>query len=295
MDFKLLNTHSKGGFVLLNVLFAILATIVLVVLFYGWMKLYTDHGVEVEVPNVTGMLVEEAESMAESVGMDLTIVDSVYTNKVPRGIVIKQTPPSLSRAKRHRPLYVVINAKNKRRIALPDVRNISSRQATATLEAMGLRVTNIVYQPHEYRDLVLNVTLNGRKLQPGESVEEGSPLVLVVASGSRGGTRNVKVPDLRGKTLDEAKALLEANDLVLGAFNYDEQPTEENMHKFVVYTQSPLKGSDAIDGDEVMIMLTRNLGQKLQSMYETTCGTVTEETIIENPGADQDSIDDEWF
>ena len=76
----------------------------------------------------------------------------------------------------------MINAKNKRRIALPDVRNISSRQATATLEAMGLRVTNIVYQPHEYRDLVLNVTLNGRKLQPGESVEEGSPLVLVVVA-----------------------------------------------------------------------------------------------------------------
>lgn len=294
MDFKLLNTQSKGGFVLLNVLLAILASIIFLVLFYGAMKIYTDHGVEVEVPNVTGMLVEEAETMAESVGMELTIVDSVYTTKVPRGIVIKQTPPSLSRAKRHRPLYVVINAKCKRRINLPDVRNVSSRQATATLEAMGLKVTNIVYQPHEYRDLVLNVTLNGKKLDPGASVEEGSPIVLVVGSGSKGGTHNVKVPDLRGKTLEEAKALLEENELVLGAFSYDEQPTEENVGKFVVYTQSPLKGSDAIDGDEVMIMLTRNLSQKLQSFYESS-GGVSEETIIETPAADQDSIDDEWF
>ena len=297
MGFKQLNSYSKGGFVLLNVLLAILATILLVVLFYGAVKLYTDHGVEVEVPNITGMLVDEAESMVESVGMELVIVDSIYTNKVPRGIVIKQTPPSLSRAKRHRPIYVVINAKSNRRIQLPDVINISSRQATSTLEAMGLRVTNIVYQPHEYRDLVLKVTLNGRTLKAGESVEEGSPIVLVVSSGKTGGTRKVVVPDLRGKTLEEAKALLEANDLVLGSFNYDEQPTEENMGKFVVYTQNPGKGSETFDGDEVGVLLTRNLSQKMQSMYETSGGgtTVTNEVIMETPAADQDSIDDEWF
>ena len=297
MGFKQLNSYSKGGFVLLNVLLAILATILLVVLFYGAVKLYTDHGVEVEVPNITGMLVDEAESMVESVGMELVIVDSIYTNKVPRGIVIKQTPPSLSRAKRHRPIYVVINAKSNRRIQLPDVINISSRQATSTLEAMGLRVTNIVYQPHEYRDLVLKVTLNGRTLKAGESVEEGSPIVLVVSSGKTGGTRKVVVPDLRGKTLEEAKALLEANDLVLGSFNYDEQPTEENMGKFVVYTQNPGKGSETFDGDEVGVLLTRNLSQKMQSMYETSGGgtTIVNETIMTTPAAEQDSIDDDWF
>ena len=293
MGFKQLNSYSKGGFVLLNVLLAILATILLVVLFYGAVKLYTDHGVEVEVPNITGMLVDEAESMVESVGMELVIVDSIYTNKVPRGIVIKQTPPSLSRAKRHRPIYVVINAKSNRRIQLPDVINISSRQATSTLEAMGLRVTNIVYQPHEYRDLVLKVTLNGRTLKAGESVEEGSPIVLVVSSGKTGGTRKVVVPDLRGKTLEEAKALLEANDLVLGSFNYDEQPTEENMGKFVVYTQNPGKGSETFDGDEVGVLLTRNLSQKIETSGGGT--TIVNETIMTTPAAEQDSIDDDWF
>lgn len=92
MEFKAFRTKSKTLFVFINVFMAILAVVLLVILLYGWLNLYTDHGVEVEVPNVRGMAVEEAESLAESVGMELNIVDSVYTTKVPRGIVIEQTP-----------------------------------------------------------------------------------------------------------------------------------------------------------------------------------------------------------
>lgn len=294
MKFQAFQTKSKTLFVLINVLMAVLAVILLLFLLYGWLNLYTDHGVEVEVPNVKGMMVDEAQTLAESVGMELMIVDSVYTTKVPRGIVIEQTPPAMSRAKRHRYIYVVMNAKCKRRVPLPDVLMLSYRQATATLEAMGLRVTNIVYQPYEHRDITIGITLNGRKLSAGERIEEGSNLVLIVGSGTRGGTHPVTVPDLRGKTLEDAKALLEANELVLGAYEFDETPTDDNIGKFVVYTQSPLKGSDAIDGDEVMIMLTRNLNRKLQEFYESQ-GTAPEEEILEVQTNSQDSIDDEWF
>ncbi len=294
MEFKAFRTKSKTLFVLTNVLMALLAVVLLTILLYGWLNLYTDHGVEVEVPNVRGMMVEEAESLAESVGMELNIIDSVYTTKVPRGIVIEQTPPAMSRAKRHRYIYVVMNAKCNRMIPLPDVLQLSYRQATATLEAMGLRISNIVYQPYDHRDIVIGLTLNGRKLNPGERVEEGSSIVLIVGSGTRGGTHPVVVPDLRGKTLEEAKALLEENELQLGAYEFDEQPTDDNIGKFVVYTQSPLKGSDAIDGDEVMIMLTRNLNRKLQEFVESQYSGATEE-VLETETNNQDSIDDEWF
>ena len=292
MEFKAFRTKSKTLFVLTNVLMALLAVVLLTILLYGWLNLYTDHGVEVEVPNVRGMMVEEAESLAESVGMELNIIDSVYTTKVPRGIVIEQTPPAMSRAKRHRYIYVVMNAKCNRMIPLPDVLQLSYRQATATLEAMGLRISNIVYQPYDHRDIVIGLTLNGRKLNPGERVEEGSSIVLIVGSGTRGGTHPVVVPDLRGKTLEEAKALLEENELQLGAYEFDEQPTDDNIGKFVVYTQSPLKGSDAIDGDEVMIMLTRNLNRKLQEFVESQYSGATEE-VLETETNNQDSIDDE--
>lgn len=294
MEFKAFRTKSKTLFVLTNVLMALLAVVLLTILLYGWLNLYTDHGVEVEVPNVRGMMVEEAESLAESVGMELNIIDSVYTTKVPRGIVIEQTPPAMSRAKRHRYIYVVMNAKCNRMIPLPDVLQLSYRQATATLEAMGLRISNIVYQPYDHRDIVIGLTLNGRKLNPGERVEEGSSIVLIVGSGTRGGTHPVVVPDLRGKTLEEAKALLEENELQLGAYEFDEQPTDDNIGKFVVYTQSPLKGSDAIDGDEVMIMLTRNLNRKLQEFVESQYSGATEE-VLKTETNNQDSIDDEWF
>lgn len=296
MEFKAFQTKSKALFVLTNVFMAVLAIVLLLFLLHGWLYLYTDHGVEVEVPNVKGMMIEEAETLAESVGLEIKVVDSVYTTKVPRGIVIEQTPPATSRAKRHRYLYVVMNAKCKRRIAIPDVQMLSYRQATATFEAMGLRVSNMVYQPFEHRDLVIGVTLNGRKLSPGERIEEGSSVVLIVGSGTRGGTHPVQVPDLRGKTLEEARAILEGAELLLGAYDFDEQPTDDNIGKFVVYSQSPLKGSDAIDGDEVMIMLTRHLNQKLQEFYESQSVYSSSEEVLQNQNTmHQDTIDDEWF
>lgn len=295
MEFKAFRTKSKTLFVLINVFMAILAVVLLLFLLYGWLNLYTDHGVEVEVPNVKGMMIDEAETLAESVGLEIKVIDSVYTTKVPRGIVIEQTPPYMSRAKRHRFIYVVMNAKCKRRIAMPDVQMLSYRQASATLEAMGLRVTNMVYQPYEHRDIVIGVTLNGRKLSPGERIEEGSSIVLIVGSGNKGGTHPVKVPDLRGKTLDEAKEILEANELSLGAYEFDEPPTDDNIGKFKVYTQSPLKGSDAIDGDEVMIMLTRNLERKLTEFYESQSVDAAKEEVMAVDTTDQISTDDEWF
>ena len=295
MKFKAFQTKSKTLFVCINVFMAILAVVLLVILLYGWLNLYTDHGVEVEVPNIKGMMIDEAETLAESVGLEIKVIDSVYTTKVPRGIVIEQTPVAMSRAKRHRLIYVVMNARCKRRIPVPDVTMLSYRQATATIEAMGLRVTNMVYQPYEHRDIVIGLSLNGRKLSPGERVEEGSSIVLIVGSGNKGGTHAVKVPDLLGKTLEEAKAILEANELTLGAYEFDEPVTDDNMGKFKVYTQSPLKGSDAIDGDEVMIMLTRNVERKLQDIYETRSAEESKEEIAQPDTIDQLNEDDRWF
>lgn len=293
MKFRPFNITTKAGFVLLNVLTAISASILLVVLMYGCMYLYTDHGVEVEVPNVTGLLIEDAEEVAGSVGLRVMVVDSIFSDKLPRGIVIEQTPPADSHAKRHRYLYVVMNAKCNRQVPVPDVRGLSYRQATAQLEAMNLKVANIVYQPYEHRDLVIDITCNGAAVKPNDYLYEGSQIVLVVGSGTSGGTHPVVVPDLKGKNLEEVKLLLEEAELKLGSYVFDEEPTEENMQKFVVYTQSPIKGSDAIDGDEVAIMLTRNLQRKLA---EISAANSAEAIVLEAPEVnEQDTIDDEWF
>lgn len=264
MKLRPIFTTGKVGFVLLNVLAAIFTAVLLVVLLYGALYVYTDHGVEVEVPYVRGMLVEDAESMANSVGLELFVVDSIFDDSKPHGIILEQTPPPNSHAKRHRYLYVTMTAKCKRKVPVPDVRGYSLRQARVMLEAMKLNVINVVYEPYEHRDLVMDITYNNAPVKKEEYLYEGSGVTLVVGSGNTGGTHAVVVPDLKGMTYEEAKQKLEECELVLGTYQCDEEFTEENFGKFVVYTQSPLKGSDALDGDEVAIMLTRNLQQKLQ-------------------------------
>ena len=55
MDIKGFFTSKSTLFVLKNILLAILIVVVLLTGLYFWLRHYTEHGVEIEVPNVVGM------------------------------------------------------------------------------------------------------------------------------------------------------------------------------------------------------------------------------------------------
>ena len=67
---------SKFGIILFNLLLAVVvATLVIAVVVFG-LKNYTQHGVEILVPNVTELYVEEAKIILESEGLHIEVIDS---------------------------------------------------------------------------------------------------------------------------------------------------------------------------------------------------------------------------
>lgn len=263
MEVKSFFKDSKIGFILLNLLIAILLVVVILVFVMMGIRRYTMHGQEVTIPDITGMNLQEATLLAHSVDQEVIAVDSTFTKKVPLGAIVEQTPPSGSHAKPGRQIYVVINSNSPRMIPLPDLRDMSYRQAEATLISTGLKVANIEYEVSAYKDLVLDVRKGDKSVEAGERFEEGSGLILVVGAGA--GTEMVSVPSLRGKHLNEVRDLLRAQRLIVGSISYDVDPTPENESQYIVYWQSVEEGDQILEGSSVNIKLSRNIEKALTS------------------------------
>lgn len=251
MDFKTFWTDSKLGFAAKMLLLAIAVSIVLGVVAIKWLNVYTHHGDEVVTPDLMNSMVEEATILAEAEGLRVEVVDTLYTRKAKLGAIIEQRPLAGNRTKRGRTVYVTVNAKVKRMIPLPNLLDISYRQAEATLRVMGLEVNDIVRQPGRFKDLVLDVKYNGNSITPGTRLAEGSKVTLVLSAGSQNG--EVEVPNLIGSDKMAARMLLVQNNLTMGRVDYYEEPDEDAA--FVVYAQEPAAGATVREGSSVTIYM----------------------------------------
>jgi beta-lactam-binding protein with PASTA domain len=252
---------SALRFVGINILLAMFIGICIIVGLVLWLRAYTQHGVEVQVEDVRGMLVMEAEPVLSANGLRLEVVDSTYSDKVPFGTIVEQDPKPESHAKHGRAVYVTINASTKRQIIMPNLQDMSYRQAETTLRGLGLVVDSFyIYEPSEFRDLVLDVKLDTVSLYPGDKVPVGSKVQLVVGYGK--GTEYVRIPGLVGLTLKEARGVLLHHRLTLGAVYYDE-PAEEGVEQYI-YSQKPDIGEKLLEGETVTLWLSSDMEKALK-------------------------------
>ena len=238
----------------------LIAAGVVVLVFVGllfWLHHYTQHGVELSVPNITGLYVEEAQITLAAQGLQLSIIDSTYSQKTPLGTLLEQNPKAGSKVKKGRTIYAIQNARFRRPIIMHELRDLSLRQAESTIKALGLTVGDIIYEPSTYRDIILDIRIDTMSVTAGTSLPEGSVVNLYVGKGP--GIQQVSVPSIIGKTLAEARSWLMGHALSLGIVEYDVEPTEETREQYVVYSQNPQGGTEVVEGTTVHIKLSMDI------------------------------------
>ena len=251
----------------LNIILAVLLATALLTGLFFWLRSYTQHGVEVEVTDVRGMVIAEAQPILAAQDLHLVVIDSTYSDKVPFGTIVEQDPKPMSHAKHGRAVYVTINATTKRQVLVPNLQDMSYRQAEATLRGLGLRVDTVYdYKPSAYRDLVLDVKRNGESLTPGTKLPVGTLVRLVVGKGM--GEEEVEVPSVVGLTLQEARSTLLSYRLIVGAVSYDE-PATEGVAQYV-YLQTPRAGATVVEGDAVTLKLSTDPSKAVHSSSNST-------------------------
>lgn len=169
--------------VLRHIVYIILTAILLIIIVGVSLGIYTNHDGRLSVPDVCGLRVESAAKLLEGKGLLYDVVDSVYTKEVPKGYIVEQDPVAGSIVKQDRKVYLVINSHSEQMIPMPNVKDISLRQAITILEASGFKLQQITYKPSEYKDLVLGVHYGGQEIPEGELLLDGSAIELYVGNG----------------------------------------------------------------------------------------------------------------
>lgn len=169
-----------------NILLMIVAFLFIIWGVLFCLKIYTRHNDTIEVPNLKGLQVQDAEAMIASSNLKYEVIDSIYQKEGTPGSILEQIPKEKSRVKEGRTIYLTIQAKNEPLVAIPDLEDASLRQAEALLSALGFSKVNVVSVPSEYQDLVFGVEYKGQTITAGQKVPKGSVLTIKVGDGSTG-------------------------------------------------------------------------------------------------------------
>jgi beta-lactam-binding protein with PASTA domain len=219
----------------LNALVALGSGLLLIFLVQVLLGAITRHQDELVVPALEGLSYADASAQLEEMDLELLVIDSSqYNPKWPALSIVDQNPPVGSRVKSGREIKVTLNPARPRKVQLPALQEKTLRRAIFDLESKGLVVGNLSYQPYLAKDVVLQVAVNGKDLQPGTWLEPGTRVDLVLGQGLGG--QMTSCPSLWGKTLQQAKAILTAHSLVLGGILFD---NPNDSLTAVVYRQSP--------------------------------------------------------
>lgn len=221
-----------------NLALAVFIFAISVLIVFLYLRIYTRHGQSLSVPDFKGLGQEEVAELAEARNLRFEITDSVYSDEYPRGTVVEQNPKPEFKVKENRTIFLTMNAVTPEMVEMPDVTNVSLRQATAILETAGLEVGKLTYVPDIAVNNVLQQKHRGDQIEPGEMIPKGSVIDLVLGRGLSEAT--TLSPDLIGLQIQEAKDLITSRFLNLGAVIYDQSfENEEDSSRAFIWKQKP--------------------------------------------------------
>lgn len=223
---------------LISMLLAIVILAAALALTMNRIKSYTHHGIAYNVPDLSGLTLEEASSKAAETFLKIEIMDSVYNMNAAPGTIVDQNPKWNKRVKEGRVIFVTMNSTEPEKVKVPKLTDISFRQAQVLLENSGLLIDSIIYQPSEYNDLVLSVQQDSTEIEEGDRLVRGSYVRLIV--GQSKGNMETMLPQLLGMFVDDAKAKITDARLNLGAVLYDKSIiTQDDSLNARVWKQMP--------------------------------------------------------
>lgn len=252
-----------------NALAAIGITLLLIILNMFALRIYTDHGNSVQIPDLRGKTTAEVSKILDRIDLRYHISDSVYSRETAPGTILDQFPKPGMKVKENRVIDLTLCAISQEMIPMPQLTDISYRQAVNIIEVSGLIAGTIEYKQSEFPNLVLEQKVNGRPVSIGEMIPKGTIVNLVLGSESDGKTS--EVPNLFGKNLTEVRMILGEAFLNVGEINYDESITgEDEKIKALVWKQNPDLANvfEVLHGSSIDLWLTTD-PEKLEEKPQT--------------------------
>ncbi len=227
-------------------IFAIIFILVLV-LNYVAMPLYVKHSSLNRVPDVVGLHFNEAKKILEDAGLSVKQGDIRYDSTTPVGVILEQNPPAGQMVKSGRRIYLVVCG-GEQLVEVPRLSGRTIRDAKFTLDQRNLQIGEIIKKfSNQYpEDVVIS-----QVVQPGSKVKRMTKIDVIVSNGPQVG--NILIPDLIGKTLEEAKKILTEKKLKVGriTYQYSDLPAGQ------ILDQYPKKDKSATENTSVDLFVAK--------------------------------------
>ena len=209
---------------------------------------YTRHDQVYTMPDFIG---QDFQKVKHDYAKDFhfIVIDSVYPKGQQPGSIYQQDPLPGSKIKMGRNVYAIIVAVNPEKTTMPNLKNLSLREAIGRLESSGLDVDRLEYQDYSYKNNIIDQYYQGRPIKEGTELVKGSKIVLKVGIGQD--KAKIDVPNLIGKPATDAKRLLNLAGLNLGQEVFEDTDSIQYM---CVRQMSPGPSSSAVTaGTEVNV------------------------------------------
>lgn len=209
----------------------------MIFLFLNYLENYTLHGETLNVPDYRGMIYDDTLGQANP-DFELLISDSIYQAGAEKNLIIEQDPLPEKTVKKGRKIYLTISSSKPPSISMPNLVDLSLRQATSLLEIYGLQIGQLTYRPDLCTNCIIEQRMKGAEIEAGKRVLRGVKIDLVVGQGLS--KEEVPVPYLIGLSGKEANELLKSKSLNVGSLNYD-PPAESKEDSLLakVFKQYP--------------------------------------------------------
>ena len=184
---------------------------------FKFLNEYTNHGVEVEVPDLSTLTIHEAINTLEDLNLRYEIDSVKFTEDYPPFAVLDFYPVHGAKVKPGRRIFLKSNPSTWRPIELPDLIDKSKRLAITQLNLRGFVLGDTIYIEDPARDAVLNVMFNGDTIEAGKLLPKGSKIDLILGRGFK---MDMPVPNVEGLSLTEARAVLKDRYFDMGQIYY---------------------------------------------------------------------------
>ena len=243
--------HTAGGppdrrtgayvvllFALLAVLFGLLFLLAREVGILG-----TSSPSRIDVPSVLGKPVEEAKTQLEDVGLKWRVEEQ--TNEAEPGTVVAQDPTGGTRVAKETEVVLTV-AKGPDQVNVPNVVGRAKDAAQTILENANFTVRVV----EENDDSAAPGIVLRQNPVGGSPAADGSDVTITVSSGAKSFT----VPDVRGKTVDDASDTLRNSD---GEFKVKTvTQASDDVDSGRVIRTDPANGESAPKGATVTIFVS---------------------------------------
>ena len=137
------------------------------------------------VPDFRGQLFSDIAQGDRFSDFKFAINDSIFDSDKPKGAILSQDPYPGSRVKHNRMVYLTIVSIIPEKTPMPDLRDLSLRQAQSMLESAGLKPGKLIFIKSFDEDAVQNQLYRNMVIAPGTRIDKGSVIDLQVGMGAK--------------------------------------------------------------------------------------------------------------